>query len=113
MTLNGGTTGPPHCQHMMRMLTGKSNHMEFKFKPRSITAVGDRVIVEGWEGLNAYWVHVWTLKDGMITQFREYFNTWLTVLLRESEVGDEDRRLWQSRPRERPNRSLPDLLLAI
>lgn len=43
--------GPPHCQHMMRMLTGESRHVDqCKFKPRSITAFGDRVIVEGWKG---------------------------------------------------------------
>lgn len=39
--------GPPHSQHMMRMLTGESRNVEFKFKPRSITTIGDRVIVEG------------------------------------------------------------------
>ncbi|KAA8543687.1 hypothetical protein F0562_021567 [Nyssa sinensis] len=99
--------GPPGCQHMMRTLTGKSKHTEFKFKPRSIASVGDLVIVEGWEGLAAYWVHVWILKDGIITQFREYFNTAITVL-GESEVGNK--KLWQSEPLEGSNCSLPDLM---
>lgn len=77
--------GPPNCQHMMRTLTGKLNPSEFKFKPRNITAFADRVIVEGWRGSDghqAYWAHVWTLEDGIMTQLREYFDTWLTVFVR-------------------------------
>lgn len=105
--------GPPPCQHMMKILTGESRHTEFKFKPRSIMAIGDCVIMEGWDGFKTYWVHVWTLnKEGVIVQFREYFNTWLTVLLRASETGDEFP-VWQSDPWERLHRSLPDLVLAI
>ncbi|KAM7265723.1 hypothetical protein ACFE04_003406 [Oxalis oulophora] len=124
--------GPPHCQHMMRKLTGSTKTEEFRFEPRSIEAiVGDDgcVIVEGWEGAKAYWVHVWTLKNGLITQFREYFNTWLTVKdLKSSSpssssssssrwgTGQQSRRrhtLWQSQPRDLARRSLPGLLLAI
>ncbi|KAK9168003.1 hypothetical protein Syun_000143 [Stephania yunnanensis] len=78
--------GPPHREHMMRVLTA-GNHDDdqwsswFEFKPRSITAIDEeRVIVEGWEGArSSYWVHVWTVRDGRLTQLREYFNTWLTV----------------------------------
>ncbi|KAF6147434.1 hypothetical protein GIB67_012972 [Kingdonia uniflora] len=112
--------GPPRCQHMMRVLTGKSVHTEFNFVPRNITAIDDRVIVEGWEGDQAYWVHVWSLKDGMIMQFREYFNTWLTVRdLRISSSMWEVKKIaetptiWQSEPQEHLNRSLPGLVLAI
>ncbi|XP_010256988.1 PREDICTED: wound-induced protein 1 [Nelumbo nucifera] len=108
--------GPPRCQHMMRLLTGQSTRAEFKFEPRSITAIDDRVIVEGWEGTQAYWVHVWTLKDGLITQFREYFNTWLTVKdLRPPvwEIGQDRPTLWQSEPEKHLHRSLPGLVLAI
>ncbi|KAG8636064.1 hypothetical protein MANES_16G094700v8 [Manihot esculenta] len=105
--------GPPHCNHMMRILTGdRSRQIEFRFKPRSIKCIGDRVIVEGWKGLKVYWVHVWSFEDGIVTQFREYFNTWLTVIHRVSEDGDAIR-LWQSEPRQRLNRSLPDLVLAM
>ncbi|KAA8517701.1 hypothetical protein F0562_015175 [Nyssa sinensis] len=110
--------GPQNCQHMMRVLTGESAHSEFMFEPRSITAIDDgRVIAEGWEGAQAYWVHVWTLKDGLITQFREYFNTWLTVTdlrptgWRVHVMGLHDcPTLWQSQPRDLVNRSLPGLL---
>lgn len=108
--------GPPRCQHMMRVLTGESaGGQEFAFEPRSITAIGDDcVIAEGWEGAQAYWVHVWSVKDGVITQFREYFNTWLTVWdLRPWEVGHVSDALWQSQPRDLYSRSLPGLMLAI
>ncbi|PON33779.1 NTF2-like domain containing protein [Trema orientale] len=110
--------GPPHCQHLMRLLTGESRRVEFKFKPRSVTAIGDRVIVEGWQGSKAYWAHVWTLKEGIMRQLREYFDTWLTVIVRVSEEGGGDEgyeiiRLWQSEPKERLNRSLPDVVLPI
>jgi hypothetical protein len=62
--------------------------------------------------LKAYWVHVWTLEEDMIVQFREYFNTWLTVLLRVSDTGDEIP-VWQSDHQQRLKRSLPDLVLAF
>lgn len=104
--------GPQDCHYMMKMLTGKSSHKAFRFNPRSIDAIDDYVIVEGWEGVQAYWVHVWTLKDGLLTQFREYFNTWLTVAdLRP--VGCSTSKLWQSHPRDLAKRSLPGLMLAI
>ena len=108
--------GPPHCQHMMRVLTGETAHNKgFRFEPRSVTAIEDCVVTEGWEG-QAYWVHVWTLKNGLITQFREYFNTWLVVrdLRRPALEGrQESMTLWQSQPRDLYRRSLPGLLLAI
>ncbi|KAK0583703.1 hypothetical protein LWI29_001702 [Acer saccharum] len=110
--------GPPQCQHMMRLLTGKSSQATFRFEPRSVDAVaGGCVIAEGWEGAKAYWVHVWTLRDGLITQFREYFNTWLTVRdlkpPEEWEIRQQIRTVWQSQPRDLARRSLPSLLLAI
>ncbi|AES69542.1 putative wound-induced protein, Wun1 [Medicago truncatula] len=102
--------GPPHCQHMMKMLTGESTQKSFKFRPRRMRSVmGDRLIVEGWEDVGEYWVHVWRVKDGIITQLREYFNTLLTVV---SEDGNEGR-LWRSTPWARVQGSLPDLVLSI
>ncbi|XP_058198750.1 wound-induced protein 1-like [Rhododendron vialii] len=108
--------GPPNCHHMMLMLTGKSKHRDYRFRPRSITTVGELVIVEGWEEeiMRAYWVHVWTVKDGQITEFREYFNTWLTVILQvPGEDGKENVKAWQSEPQQRLNWSLPDLVLTV
>ena len=105
--------GPPHCHHMMKMLTGESTHKGFEFRPRRMRAIGDRVIVEGWEGMGEYWVHVWGLKEGIIAQLREYFNTLITVVTRVSEDGDEAR-LWRSTPWARgQGSSLPDLVIAI
>ncbi|GKA40724.1 wound-induced protein 1 [Tanacetum coccineum] len=100
---------------MMRMLTGEAPHTEFMFEPRSVTTIDDQiVIVEGYEGANVYWVHVWALKDGLITRFREYFNTWLTVKeLRVRPVGWPRSTVWTSQPRDLFRRSLPGLMLAI
>lgn len=108
--------GPPHCQYMMRFLTGESAFADFQFMPRRITAVGNLVFAEGWEGAEEYWVHVWTLNEGVITQLREYFNTWLTVQdLRPLvwEARNKGSTLWQSEPREYSNHSLPGLVLAL
>ena len=112
--------GPQNCHHMMKMLTGEAPHTEFKFEPRNITAIDDQmVIVEGYEGANVYWVHVWALKDGLITRFREYFNTWLTVkeLRVRPAAGwvEKAKRstVWRSQPRDLFRRSLPGLMLAI
>ncbi|XP_027337620.1 senescence associated gene 20-like [Abrus precatorius] len=108
--------GPPQCHHMMRVLTGEIEHNKgFRFEPRSVTAIGECVITEGWEG-QAYWVHVWTVKNGLITQFREYFNTWLVVRdLRPPgwQSKHDNITLWQSQPRDLYSRSLPGLVLAI
>lgn len=108
--------GPPQCQHMMRILTGETAlNNGFRFEPRSLTAIGDCVIAEGWEG-KAYWVNVWTLKNGLITQFREYFNTWLVVRDLRSQTWQnklQNITLWQSQPRDLYRRSLPGLVLAI
>ena len=113
--------GPPYCQHMMRVLTGELPRPGFCFEPQSVTAIdGDRVIAEGWEGAQAYWVHVWTLNDGLITQFREYSNTLITVRdlrphhesewEKNGEANHEELTLWQS---HQPSESMPGLLLAI
>ncbi|KAL2337638.1 hypothetical protein Fmac_012084 [Flemingia macrophylla] len=108
--------GPPQCQHMMRMLTGETAlNKGFRFEPRTVAAFGDCVIAEGWEG-KAYWVHVWTVKNGLITQFREYFNTWLVVRDLRSHTWQNrlhNITLWQSQPRDLYHRSLPGLVLAI
>ncbi|CAN0879601.1 Senescence associated gene 20 [Linum grandiflorum] len=125
--------GPPGCDYMMRMLTGQSSQ-QFRFEPRNIEVVGDRVIVEGWEGEKVYWVHVWTVRDDddddsndgamVITQFREYFNTWLTVkdvtgggrgrrIVNPASTEKEKLTLWRSQPGDVFERSLPGLVLAI
>lgn len=111
--------GPPGCQHMMKVLTGECPIVGFRFAPRSIATAADMVFAEGWEGEHVYWVHVWTVQDGVITQFREYFNTWLTVKdLRRPQMCGTNKLggptlVWQSEPQEDGQRSLPGLILAI
>ncbi|KAK1283943.1 hypothetical protein QJS10_CPB21g01492 [Acorus calamus] len=110
--------GPPGQQHMMMVLTGQAGHKDFRFDPRRVARVGrTRVVAEGWAGSHAYWVHVWTVANGLITQFREYFNTWLTVrdLRRtwEEAEANEGGTIWESEVGVHPGRSLPGLVLAI
>ncbi|KAJ0961353.1 hypothetical protein J5N97_004039 [Dioscorea zingiberensis] len=103
--------GPPRRQHMMMVLTGQSGALTgFRFEPSRVAVVGEWVVAEGEEE-GAYWVHVWTVREGVITQFREYFNTWLTV----QELGrrTEGPTLWQSAPTTYLGRSLPGLVLAV
>ncbi|MED6120561.1 hypothetical protein PIB30_021882 [Stylosanthes scabra] len=116
--------GPPHWHHMMKALTGKSTRDCFEFRPRRTKAIGDDlVIVEGWEGVGEHWVHVWGLKQGIISQLREYFNTLITVVV-VVRVGDHDEdgggckgeeeaRLWRSTSWARVHGSLPELVLVI
>ncbi|CAI0419661.1 unnamed protein product [Linum tenue] len=73
----------------MRLLTGADNNSNikdqsiqssFSFSPKSIASFGSIVIAEGCDSERGiYWVHAWTVTDGIITQVREYFNTSLTV----------------------------------
>ncbi|CAL9228738.1 unnamed protein product [Arabidopsis halleri] len=112
--------GPHHCQHMMRLLTGEPrSQVSFRFEPSSVQVVvpgHDCVIAEGWEGSHVYWVHVWKLKDGVVTELREYFNTWLTVTdYSLGAIGWDMGRctVWESVPRDLARGSLPSLLLAI
>eukprot|EP01018_Ginkgo_biloba_P000434 Gb_04216 [translate_table: standard] len=108
--------GPPRCEHMMRLLTGASTYNQFSFNPQSISAVGDKVLVEGREDESVYWVHVWTVKDGIITQVRECFNTSLVVrefkpsLLRQNQPCYP---IWQSELGKSKGKSMPGLVLAI
>ncbi|KFK24638.1 hypothetical protein AALP_AA8G005600 [Arabis alpina] len=112
--------GPHHCQHMMRLLTGEPpSQISFKFEPSSVQVLPSShgcVIAEGWEGSHVYWVHVWKLKDGVVTELREYFNTWLTVTdYSLGPIGWDMGRctVWESVPRDLARGSLPSLLLAI
>ncbi|CAN0909849.1 Wound-induced protein 1, partial [Linum grandiflorum] len=73
--------GPPSHQFMMRLLTGADTlPQSFEFVPKSIASFGSIVIAEGCDSeRDIYWIHAWTVTDGIITQVREYFNTSLTV----------------------------------
>ncbi|CAL9040745.1 unnamed protein product [Musa banksii] len=112
--------GPRRCQYMRRLLTGEAGHRDFRFRPRRVAEVGGWVVAEGWEGKHAYWVHAWVVEGGVITRFREYFNTAVTVQeLRPAEAGMDSvargggSAVWQSEARAHLGRSLPGLVLAI
>ena len=114
--------GPPHEQHLMKLLCGISPSSiikteEFAFVPTNIQSIGNRVFVEG-EGKqgtqheNKYWVHVWTIKEGKIVQLREYFNTSLIVLNQSSNLSPCNT-LWQSQLGQANRKSMPSMILAI
>ncbi|GLJ38423.1 hypothetical protein SUGI_0782430 [Cryptomeria japonica] len=114
--------GPPCCDYMMRLLTGASTRHHFYFNPKSITAAGDKVFVEARENESVYWVHVWTVKEGIITQLREFFNTFLVArdftpsstpphLPGEQVTGCLP--VWQSEFSKSQGKSMPGLILAI
>ncbi|KAI0519802.1 hypothetical protein KFK09_007263 [Dendrobium nobile] len=116
--------GPPGREHMMRVLTGveEEDKRGFRFRPRLVVELGKWVVAEGWENReDVYWVHAWAVEGGVITKFREYFNTRVTV--RELSptnpasgwvVGDGSSggpTVWESRGQL--GRSMPGLVLAI
>jgi ketosteroid isomerase-like protein len=117
--------GPPTHQFMMRLLTGtatSSSSDTFHFAPQSIAAFGSTVLVEGCDHARSiYWVHAWTVTDGIITQVREYFNTSLTVT-RFANTTDQSSSsitsvrcpsLWESSLSNQAGKSVPGLVLAI
>ncbi|GAA0160928.1 hypothetical protein LIER_17368 [Lithospermum erythrorhizon] len=113
--LKGLIASDLECGGSMILTLGNSNEKAFKFEPRSIDLIDECVIVEGWEGEEVYWVHVWSVEDGMITQFREYFNTWLIVKdgKPQHKCLSTCSTLWESNPNDLVKRSLPGLMLAI
>lgn len=115
--------GPPCEQHLMKLLTGAISTLSFVFTPVSVRPIGNKVFVEGQgpKGTpqeSKFWVHVWTIKHGKITQLREYFNTSLTVLRPSSYLAPHDPSsyhapLWQSQLGNTHSKSNPSLILAI
>jgi len=124
--------GPPSCQHLMSLLTGRSTHTRFSFDPDSITALSHNLVVaEGREDESVYWVHVWTLENAgcTVTELREYFNTSLVVTefnppssscssssSTSAEQGQMQRcsvPLWQSHLIKSNANSMPGLVLAV
>jgi len=118
--------GPPAYRHcLMSFLTGKSTQIkQFSFTPQSVTALGNKVVVEGRGDKSVYWIHVWTVdEDGIVTQVREYFNTSLVVTdfkpasasasssLGRRQVGCS--LIWQSELGQSDDNSMPGLVLAI
>jgi ketosteroid isomerase-like protein len=113
--------GPRRCQHMRRLLTGESaGAAAFRFAPVRVAEVGAGVgedgwvVAEGWAGKQDYWVHAWCLRAGVITSFREYFNTSVTVReLGRAAKEDVVWAVWESQSTSLMGRSMPGLVLAI
>lgn len=110
--------GPPSDQYLMQLLTGVKTHDSFSFKPTLSRAIGNQVFAEGQGKTSAgteeetkYWVHVWTVKGGRISQLREYFDTALTVL-KSSAYHTSYHALWQSQLGNASRKSIPSLILA-
>ncbi|KAI7745839.1 hypothetical protein M8C21_005515 [Ambrosia artemisiifolia] len=116
--------GPPSCNRLMRLLTGcttSNGDHSFEFKPISVVSIGSVVLAEGYfhKSCEVSWVHAWTVKDGVITQVREYFNTSVTVTRfaksANVHVGspgvDKCQCVWQSQLTD--HASMPSLLLAV
>ncbi|XP_054798496.1 wound-induced protein 1 [Prosopis cineraria] len=110
----------------MRMLTGEPSSDTFRFVPQSLASFGPIVIVEGCDNNRSiWWIHAWTVTDGIITQVREYFNTSLAV----TRVGDSNSSptseitavaarhpcpfVWESSVSQQAGKSVPGLVLAI
>ncbi|KAI4305370.1 hypothetical protein L6164_028740 [Bauhinia variegata] len=76
--------GPPcHRHHLFRLLAGCSSSEAndlVVLVPDLIVGFGSMIIAEGYDKTNlVWWVHAWTITDGIITQVREYLNTSVTV----------------------------------
>ncbi|XP_068641851.1 senescence associated gene 20-like [Aristolochia californica] len=101
---------------MMRLLTGatQSSDPPFDFVPVTVQAFGRTVIAEG-RYRSLFWVHAWTVTNGIITQVREYFNTSLTVTRLQASSSSSSRcfrhTLWESS--DSSGTSMPGLVLAI
>ncbi|CAM0907488.1 unnamed protein product [Alopecurus aequalis] len=113
--------GPRRCQHMRRLLTGEAaGAAAFRFAPARVAEVGGAseeggwVVAEGRARDHDYWVHAWCLRAGVITSFREYFNT--SVIVRELGRAPKEDVVWAAWESQSPSpkgRSMPGLVLAI
>ncbi|GAB4827664.1 hypothetical protein Ancab_034549 [Ancistrocladus abbreviatus] len=128
--------GPPSHQFLMRLLTGASSIEDddsFVFVPQSIVAFGSIVLAEGCDhSRSIFWVHAWTVTDGIISQVREYFNTSVTVTrlgnsapaspsniasssssISSASSGHHCQPVWESSLSNRVGKSVPGLVLAL
>lgn len=115
--------GPPRQDHMMRLLTGVTSCDSFPFQPVRIFAHNSKVFVEGKHPTrrNLFWVHIWTLKEGLITQLREYFNTGVVVTDLKENLPTASlvqsypcNTVWQSQLwKSKEGKSIPGFVLAI
>lgn len=110
--------GPPcHRHYLVPILTGSSSSISQKsLVPNLIIGFGSVIVAEGYDEKNmVWWVHAWSISDGIITEVREYVNTsvYVTKLGLHSEdvvVGSTCNCIWQSKLCDG---SVPGLILTI
>jgi len=109
--------GPPcHRHYLVPFLTGTSSISQKSLVPNLIAGFGSVIVAEGYDEKNmVWWVHAWSISNGIITEVREYVNTSVTVtkLGLHSEdvvVGSTCRCIWQSKLCDG---SVPGLILTI
>ncbi|KAJ7570843.1 hypothetical protein O6H91_01G136300 [Diphasiastrum complanatum] len=118
--------GPPSQHNLMLVLTGADALGTFAFVPLWVCAIdNNKVLVEGKQessSSDVWWVHAWTVKDGIVTQLREYFNTILTITATTnfntvahvpSHSLNCSSIVWQSKLSNVTGKSFPGLVLAI
>ncbi|KAK8959781.1 hypothetical protein KSP40_PGU006818 [Platanthera guangdongensis] len=110
--------GPPGREYMMHILIGVDDAClcGFRFDTVRIADAGRWVVADG-QGFggeyDVYWVHAWAVEGGVITQFREYFDTLVTI----QEFGTSGRSfgkgtVWESRE-SGTGRQLPAIVLPL
>ena len=81
VSFGGRFTGPAGVAEFFSGLA--QNFAELRVGPERFLDAGDTVVVQGTNrgrttadaSFEVPWVHVWTLRDGVITSFTEYFDT--------------------------------------
>nr|XP_043609772.1 wound-induced protein 1-like [Erigeron canadensis] len=116
--------GPPaHKYNLMQLLTGsRVLDGEDSYNPHVVIGIGSVVIAEGCnihENQKTYWVHAWTVENGIMTQVREYIDTFVTVnridessnVCLSSPRSPKCKNMWESELVD--NDCVPRLLLVI
>ncbi|XP_004490683.1 senescence associated gene 20-like [Cicer arietinum] len=118
--------GPPcHSHYLVSYLTCSSSSSKKSLVPNIIIGFGSVIVAEGFDEENkVWWVHAWSICNGIITEVREYVNTSLTVtklgnlhfpmsqsvVSKEDVVGSTCRCIWQSKLCDE---SVPGLILTV
>ncbi len=84
-----GTGGCCGCEDVSKYFSTINEHAEIRhFEPSEFIAQGEKVVVLGHSAATARatgkkyesdWAHVFTLKDGKIVRFQQYFDTAATA----------------------------------